>query len=236
MALNSDFPGGTPLWSRYVHPSSQQDQRPAPRGWILPDDSQRLPPPEGAPDYCPLPCDWDKRSYAALDVETTGLDAFRDRVIEIGIVLFSFDAEGALVEEKTWDSLINPGIAIPASSTAIHGITDLDVWASPFFKDLSDTLNGFLEGRVMVAHNAPFDAGFISEEFSRLGKNAPIREMADSLVLLRQAVPNLISYSLGKAAFILGVETGTSHRALDDAKTCMKLFTHSARKLAGTCA
>jgi len=236
MALNSDFPGGAPLWSRYVHPSSQQDPRPAPRGWILPEDSQRLPPPEGAPADCPLPCDWDKRSYAALDVETTGLDAFRDRVIEIGIVLFSFDPEGALVEEKTWDSLINPGIAIPASSTAIHGITDLDVWASPFFKDLSDILNGFLEGRVMIAHNAPFDAGFISEEYSRLGKKAPIREMADSLVLLRQAVPNLFSYSLGKAAFVLGVDTGTSHRALDDAKTCMRLFTHSARKLAGTCA
>ena len=236
MALNSSFSGGAPLWSRYVHPSSQQDIRPAPRGWIQPDGAQRLPPPEGAPDDCPLPCDWDKRGYAALDVETTGLDAFRDRVIEIGIVLFSFDPEGALFEEKTWESLINPGIAIPASSTAIHGITDLDVWASPTFKDLSDTVNGFLEGRVMVAHNAPFDAGFISEEYSRLGKTAPIREMADSLVLLRQAVPNLFSYSLGKAAFVLGVETGTSHRALDDARTCMKLFSHSARKLAGVCA
>ncbi|MHB0898390.1 MAG: exonuclease domain-containing protein [Spirochaetales bacterium] len=59
--------------------------------------------------------------------------------------------------------------------------------------------------------------------------------MADSLVLLRLAVPNLLSYSLGKAAFVLGVETGTSHRALDDARTCMHLFTQSARKLAGTC-
>ena len=232
----SNFSGGAPIWARFVNSSNQTEQREAPRGWTVPMGTARLPPPEGAEADCPLPFDWERRSYAALDVETTGLEPYSDRVLEIGIVLFSFDSEGALVEGRTWQSLLNPGISIPASATAIHGITDFDVFASPFFRELAAELATLLEGRVMVAHNAPFDAGFISEEYSRLGKNAPIREMADSLVLLRKAVPNLFSYSLGKAAFVLGVETGTSHRALDDARTCMKLFTHSARKLAGVCA
>jgi len=231
----SDISGGAPLWARFVNPSPRLEEKNASRGWIVPPSSGRLPPPPGAADDCPLPFDWDKRGYAALDVETTGLEAFRDRVIEIGIVLFSYDAEGALIEERVWDSLVNPGIPIPASATAIHGITDLDISAAPFFAELSAEIAILLENRVMVAHNAPFDAGFVAEEFSRAGRRSPLGEIADSLVLLRLAVPNLLSYSLGKAAFVLGVETGTSHRALDDARTCMHLFTQSARKLAGTC-
>ena len=231
----STFSGGAPIWARFVNSSNRTEQREAPRGWTIPLGTERLPPPEGAEADCPLPFDWERRSYAALDVETTGLEPYSDRVLEIGIVLFSFDSEGALVEERTWQSLLNPGISIPASATAIHGITDFDVFASPFFRELAAELANLLEGRVMVAHNAPFDSGFIAREFSRLGMASPVGEMADSLILLRRAVPNLLSYSLGKAAFILGVDTGSSHRALDDARTCMHLFTLSMRKLAGAC-
>jgi len=231
----SEFSGGAPLWTRFINPSPRTEEKNVSRGWTIPASSERPPPPAGASTDCPLPFDWDKRCYAALDVETTGLDAFRDRVIEIGIVLFSYDSEGALVEERAWDSLVNPGTPIPASATAIHGITDLDISAAPFFEELLAELASLLEGRVMVAHNAPFDAGFIAEEFLRAGRQAPLSEIADSLILLRLAVPNLLSYSLGKAAYVLGVETGTSHRALDDARTCMHLFTQSARKLAGIC-
>ena len=231
----SDFSGGAPLWARFVNPSTQPVKRSALGAWVVPAGSERLPPPPGASQDCPIPFDWDRRSYAALDVETTGLDAFRDRVVEIGIVSFSFDREGALIEEKSWASLVNPGIPIPASATAIHGITDLDISASPFFRELCDDLASLLDGKVMVAHNAPFDAGFIGEEFSRIGRSAPFSEIADTLILLRQAVPNLLSYNLGKAAYVLGVNTGTSHRALDDARTCMHLFAHSARKLSGAC-
>lgn len=211
------FSGGAPIWARFVTSSNQAGQG------------------EKVEAECPLPLEWERRNYAALDVETTGLDAYNDRVVEIGIVQFSFDADGALVEERNWQSLINPGIAIPASATAIHGITDFDVFASPFFREVAAELAGLLEGRVMVAHNAPFDAGFITKEFERLRLASPVKETADSLILLRRAVPNLLSYSLGKAAFTLGVDTGSSHRALDDARTCMHLFTLSARKLAGAC-
>ncbi len=211
------FSGGAPIWARFV------------------DSSNPARPREATDTLCHLPAEWEHRRYAALDVETTGLDAYSDRVLEIGVVLFSYDGDGALVEERSWQSLVNPGVAIPASATAIHGITDFDVFASPFFREVAAELAVMLEGRVMVAHNAPFDAGFIAREFERLGKASPIGEMADSLILLRRAVPNLLSYSLGKAAFILGVDTGSSHRALDDARTCMHLFTLSARKLAGAC-
>jgi len=230
-----DYSGGAPIWARFVN-NAIQTQRPSlSPGWVVPSGATRLPPPESAPADCPLPCDWDSRSFAALDVETTGLDAYKDRVIEIGVVLFHYDAEGALVEEYSWNSLINPGMPIPASSTAIHGITDLDISSAPFFTELADSLEVLLTNRVMVAHNAPFDSLFIHEEYVRLKRPSPISEMADSLVLLRQACPNLPSYNLGKAAFVIGIETGTAHRALDDARVCLQLFTKSARILSGIC-
>lgn len=231
----SDYNGGAPLWARYINNSGQTTRPIVSPGWIIPEGMRRLPPPEHAPDGCLLPCDWDSRAFAALDVETTGLESYRDRVIEIGIVLFHYDTEGALVEESSWSSLVNPGIPIPASSTAIHGITDLDISSAPFFAELADDLDRLLTHRVMVAHNAPFDSSFINGEYARLKRKSPLAEMADSLVLLRQASPNLLSYSLGKAAFVLGIETGTAHRALDDARVCMQLFTKSARLLSGTC-
>lgn len=236
----SDFSGGAPLWARFVNsgdPSAEArpERNNAARAWIVPKGSERLSPPPGAPADCPLPFDWERRNYAALDVETTGLDAYRDRVIEAGVVLFSFDSEGAIVEEEAWGSLINPGIPIPASATAIHGITDLDISAAPFFRDVIVSLDSVLKGRVLVAHNAAFDSEFLNSEYSRLGLASPFSEIADSLALLRLAVPTLFSYNLGKAAFVLGIEAGTSHRALDDARTCMQIFAQSARKLAGSC-
>ena len=230
-----DFSGGAPLWARFINPSPRNEDTTASKGWVTRTSAERFPPPQGASPNCPLPFDWDKRSYAALDVETTGLDAYRDRVVEIGVILFSFDSEGALVEENAWTSLVNPGIPIPASATDIHGITDLDISGAPFFRELSAILSSLLEDRVMVAHNAPFDAAFIATEFSRLGLVLPFSEIADTLILLRLAIPNLLSYNLGKAAYVLGIETGTSHRALDDARACMHIFTHSARRLAGVC-
>jgi DNA polymerase-3 subunit epsilon len=236
----AEYSGGAPLWARFVSGAAQESAehaaaRRAAAGWVLPEGVDRLPPPAQAVEGCPLPYDWDKRGYAALDVETTGLDSGRDRVIEVGVVLFRFDGEGALLEEESWGSLIDPAMPIPASSTAVHGLNDLDVWGAPSFRAISAKLAAMLAGRVFVAHNAPFDAGFIGAEYARLGRGSPIAEMADTLPLLRLAVPNLLSYSLGKAAFVLGFDTGTSHRALDDAKTCMRLFAHSARILSGSC-
>lgn len=226
--------GGSPLWARFVDSEPRRD-RPDSPAWIVPRGAPRLPPPEAAAEGCPIPYDWDRRAYAALDVETTGLESSVDRVVEIGLALFSYDSEGALVEEKTWTSLVNPGIPIPASASAIHGINDIDVFPSPFFDDIASELASLLQGRVMVAHNAPFDAGFIDKEFARLGAPSPFGEIADSLVLLRLAVPNLLSYNLGKAAFVLGIGAENAHRALGDARACMRLFTHSLRLLSGLC-
>jgi DNA polymerase III epsilon subunit family exonuclease len=231
---------GAPLWSKFLAKGEsgllgQEERRKAAQAWTLPPGVQRLVPPENALPGCLLPYDWERRSYCSIDVETTGLDSRKDRVLEIGIQLFRFDAEGALLREDSWSTLINPAMSIPASSTDIHGITDLEVSQAPYFSQIIETLNPLLASRVAVAHNASFDTGFIDAEYARLGLGSPFYEVADSLLLLRQANPNLFSYSLDKAAFALGIERGRSHRALDDAITCMMLFVHAARAMAGAC-
>lgn len=231
-----DYQPGAPIWARFIESGRAPQKEISNQVWKLPSGRDRLPPPAGAVEGCPLPCDWDLRRYAAFDVETTGLDSFRDRIVEVGIVFFHFDAEGALVAESDKSTLVHPGIPIPDSATNIHGITDFDVFSAPAFSDISSELYEKLSGRVLTAHNASFDAGFLQAEFSRLDLKSPAVEIADTLGLLRLAVPNMLSYNLGKAAFILGLETGTSHRALDDAKTCMQIFAHCARILTGRCA
>ncbi len=231
---------GAPLWSWILgnNNSGTQGKNGKNRtlqAWTVPPGAQRLDPPENAVPGCPLPYDWERRRYCAIDVETTGLESSRDSVLEIGVQLFSFDPEGALLREDSWSSLINPAMPIPASSTEIHGITDLEVSQAPFFSQIVDMLNPLLSSRVAVAHNAAFDRGFIDAEYARLGLKSPFSEVADSLLLLRQANPNLLSYSLDKAAFVLGIERERSHRALDDAATCMMLFAYCCRTMAGAC-
>lgn len=231
----TDYQPGAPIWARFVDSGNATQKKDPYLSWRLPAGQEKLPPPPGAMEDCPLPFDWDMRRYAAFDVETTGLDAFRDRIVEIGLILFHFDSEGALVPESEWSTLVHPCIPIPATATVIHGINDVDVFNSPRFADLAYELVDKLQGRVLVAHNASFDVGFLKSEYSRLKSTLSEMEIADTLGLLRLAVPNLLSYNLGKAAYVLGLTTGTAHRALDDAKTCMQIFSHCARILTGRC-
>ncbi|MCE5256742.1 MAG: 3'-5' exonuclease, partial [Spirochaetaceae bacterium] len=154
---------GAPLWARFVNGGSQEKFGPpaAASAWQLPQGQERLPPPADAWPECPLPWDRESRDYIALDVETTGLDAVHDRIVEIGLVRFGFDKDGALLQKEEWSSLVNPGMQIPDSATSIHGITDLEVSAAPIFSDLAAEMAMIIRGKVFVAHNAPFDASFV---------------------------------------------------------------------------
>lgn len=246
-----DFSYGEPIWTRLIKHDPSGSETLSQQAWVSAEPIQP------ATEGCPLPEDWDRLSYAAFDVETTGLYPEKDRILEVGVVLFSFDEEGAIIEEESFASLVNPGVLIPASSTAIHGITDRDVASAPFLYEIAADIARLLTGRVFVAHNARFDFGFLTQEFNRItaqpqestlwtsvqripeilsfAQSLATMTIADTVALLKLANPSMLSYNLGKAAFVLGFETGTSHRALDDARTCMNIFAYAARKLTGKC-
>lgn len=228
---------GAPVWAKYLSGGtvSALSAKPVAQGWSRGSGSSSLPPPAGSVEGCPLPYDWETRAYLALDFETTGLDARTGRIVEAGALQFRLDGEGAIVIEREWSSLVNPGMPIPDEATAVHGITDLDVSAAPFFREIAPGLLALATGRVIVAHNAAFDLGFLRAELDRCGAASPDCDVADSLGLARAAFPSFMRFNLGMLAYRLGIDTGSSHRALDDARTCMRIFVASARALAEAC-
>ncbi len=105
------------------------------------------------------------RPIAFIDLETTGINITTDRIVELAIVKISPDGTKS-VKRK----LINPLMPIPASSSAIHGITDEMVKDAPSFKQISNEIKQFIEGADLGGYNSNrFDIPMLLEEFLRAG-------------------------------------------------------------------
>ena len=107
-----------------------------------------------APSATPPPADPSSPGvsrFAVIDVETTGLDPERERVLELAIL--RADEQGRPIDQ--WVTRFHPGG--PVRATHIHGITDADVAGAPRFADLAVQIGTALRGLVLVAHNAEFD-------------------------------------------------------------------------------
>ena len=159
-------------------------------------------------------------TFVAFDVETTGLKASRDRVIEIGAVKLR---GGKIIARQAW--LINPQQPIPAATTRVHGITDKDVVDAPLFKDVYQEFVAFVAGTILVAHNASFDVRFMSHEAERNALRFPPEAVLDNLRLARRWYPELESHRLKVVADHLKIKPGRYHRALDDSEALARIFT-----------
>lgn len=182
----------------------------------------------------PFP-DWDKRKYVALDVETTGLDPRRDRIVELAMIAFSIDSEAAVISEGTFHSLFDPGIPMPQRASEINGLKDSDLKGESVFKEKITGIANFLHGRCIIAHNSGFDLAFLRHEFLRCSLKMPESVSIDTLPLSRNAFPGHGSYALTAIARTLNISTGHSHRALDDTRTCMMVFLQCMRKISNAC-
>lgn len=106
-----------------------------------------------------------KRPLVIFDLETTGMNINRDRIVEISLLKVLPDENEEL---RTYR--VNPGIPIPPEVTEIHGITDNDVKDKPYFKDIAPELNTFLKECDFGGFNSnKFDFPFLVEEFYRAG-------------------------------------------------------------------
>ncbi len=154
-------------------------------------------------------------SYVALDIETTGLDANRDVIIEIGAVRFS----ERRVEDE-WSSLINPARHIPEFITGLTGIDDAMVRQAPGLRDIAHELEAFVGDVPVIGHNVRFDLGFL-QKAGILRYN----EVIDTYELAAVLMPSAPRYNLGSLGQQLGVLLPATHRALDDAKVTQVVFT-----------
>lgn len=156
--------------------------------------------------------------FCALDLETTGVNPAFDRIVEIGAVRFRVDGP-----VSRFQTLVNPGIPIPANVIRIHGITDEMVSDAPAINDILDSFYSFFEGSVLVIQNPRFDLSFIERAFHVRDGGSPELRAIDTVRLAQKHFPSLPNHKLSTMAWHLGLNL-KSHRALDDAIACMSVF------------
>ena len=121
---------------------------------------------------CDRHCFVDFREAAVLDVETTGLDPQKDRVISVSVLVFDFQtaAYEQRIDGQTFDALVNPRIPIPTEATKVHGIKDRHVAEAEPFSAVAARLREFIGTRPLVGHNVQFDKRFLNAELKRAGE------------------------------------------------------------------
>lgn len=159
-------------------------------------------------------------TFVSFDTETTGLSRKKDRLVEIGAVKFRGD--GDVLATTNW--LVNPQREIPYYATKVHGITTEMVAEAPLFAEIWPEFEAFCEDTILLAHNAPFDIGFLRAELERAGIDAPAFPVVDTLPLFRKWFPHALSHSLEKLAVYLEVSGETYHRAEADSFHVINIF------------
>ncbi len=165
--------------------------------------------------------------FVVFDIETTGLSPINCKITEIGAVLVR---DGKIVDK--FNTFVNPGEHIPENITALTSITDEMVADAP---DISEALPKFLEftgDRILIAHNANFDIGFIRVACE--GLKLPFENTyIDTLALSRYLNPELKNHKLDTLAKYFSLEDFHHHRACDDAHILGLIFGKMTEKLKG---
>jgi DNA polymerase III epsilon subunit-like protein len=170
----------------------------------------------------------DEVPLAVLDTETTGLEpALGDRVIEIAILRLEHTQQVGELNQ-----LVNPGRPISPAASRVSGLYNSDVADAPCFADLADRIAELLDGALIVAHSAEFDAAFIAAEWTLTGRPFLLNPWACTLQLARRQY-RFWRNSLRDVARELDVSYGRAHRAMGDAWTTARIFRRMLRDLSG---
>src|SRR5437660_2532113 len=151
----------------------------------------------------------------ALDLETTGLQAEHDAILEVAAIKF----QGATVLD-TLETLVAPGRPVPYRVQRLTGITPQQLTGVPQFESIAQKLQQFIDDLPIVGHSIPFDVGFLRRR-GMVRNNALI----DTFELATVLLPSLPSYNLGQVAAALGIMVAPErHRAMVDTELAMQVF------------
>jgi DNA polymerase III subunit epsilon len=172
---------------------------------------------------------FDGIDFAIVDVETTGWSPEESCITEIGAVR----VRGGQVRGE-FSTLVNPGCAIPPDIAELTGISDAMVAYAPPITAVLPGFLAFARDRVLIAHNAPFDVGFLSAACGTCGVPWPACHVLDTVILAGQVlgqdeVPNR---KLSTLASYFGAGTPPCHRALADARATADVLAGLLRRLA----
>jgi DNA polymerase III subunit epsilon len=158
-----------------------------------------------------------------FDTETTGLEPhLGHRVIEIAALELLND----LPTGRHFHALVHPEREIPEDATRVHGYTLMHLADKPRFAEIVEELLAFLGDVPLIAHNAPFDFGFLNAEFSRLGlPTLPPTRMIDTLSLAKTRFPGMPN-SLDALCrrFAIDLSARTTHNALLDCRLLAEVY------------
>ncbi len=163
----------------------------------------------------------DKHTFVVIDVETTGVSQM-DRICEIGLTKI----ENGEITDKL-ETLINPSVNI--TNTIFHGIQDWMVKKAPTFNEVAAKIAGFIDGTVLIAHNAPFDMRFLRYEFQRLDTDLSHRALC-TLKISRKIHPDYPSHKLDYLLEQYRIVNECAHRAGSDADSEALLFLEMKQK------
>lgn len=159
--------------------------------------------------------------FSFIDFETTGLSpANSHRICEVALLRI----RGKQTEHR-FHTLVNPQRAVDPRAFEVHRISPVMLHHAPTFDSIADEFLGFIDGSILVAHNAPFDIGFLTRELVAMGKPEPINPVIDTLVLARQLMKHRQSHSLSALSTDLGLHR-PDHRAMSDVLALEGLFKH----------
>ncbi|MDO4261433.1 MAG: PolC-type DNA polymerase III [Eubacteriales bacterium] len=157
-------------------------------------------------------------SFVVFDLETTGLSAVRNRIIEIGAV----KVENGRITDR-FSTFVNPQEPIPFEIEQLTSISDEMVMGAPVIEDVLPEFLKFCEGSALIAHNASFDAGFIQENCRRMDIRTDFT-VGDTVAMARVLLPALSKFKLDTVAKALGIPLDHHHRAVDDAACTAEIF------------
>lgn len=164
--------------------------------------------------------------FIAFDLETTGIVAGLDSIVEIGAVRFE---DGQV--DGIFSTLIDPRRPIPPGASAVNGISNEMVQGKPFIEDILAPFVEFCGDDYLVAHNASFDAQFLIADFKKHLEPAPSGLILDTLPISRKVIPQLPNYKLGTLVQHFKIPTTDFHRAEEDATYCGKLFLELIKRI-----
>lgn len=150
-------------------------------------------------------------TYVALDLETTGFKPETAGVTEVAIIIMKNG------RTEIFETLVNPGMAVPPNITELTGITDQMLVGQPSFKEVLEVINVMFENSVFVSHNVPFDWSFFAYAYKKyFGREMTMPSMC-TLNLARKLL-NLKANKLENVAKHFGVELVDAHRAMNDTR------------------
>jgi DNA polymerase-3 subunit epsilon len=159
------------------------------------------------------------RPLVCFDLETTGTDVARDRIVQIALIRVEPDGS-----RRTYETLVNPQIPIPSGATAVHGIGDKDVADKPALAAIADDVTGMLDGADLLGFNSiQFDLPLLAEEMRRVGRPLEMvgRRHLDAMRIFHEKEKRDLTAAF---RFYCGGELVGAHSALADAKATLDVL------------